>query len=542
MATAALSDVFRFPHTSAPLTVREREILRVAATVDGDGDDRSAEKAREEVLKWVRKRVGAPLPKIAWEYDDFEKHMGGRDCKAIRIVDGSTDLWAIRANDPDKTVAGRVWTTEIFIGHENPRNVRFGLRLLASAPEADPLTVEPAVPGLMLQLAGACRLYQGETRLTSEPWTVESDDDTQRLIDALLDPLRREPVFVLSVASGAVDSLALYMPPGPLARKSVGLARTVVLPARFTWSLTERLGKRLSVFGGAVRAYMPGFAEDSDPYNHPLFLAEHLSSQTSARQVSITLRRRAATISLRRIRLGLDVLSFSSVQTHSLAAKRTRLDHENATAEKKLKAAQVEIESLQESLRKSEEYQSWFAEQHDVEERRAKELGNKLEWANNRIQQLTDQLKIRGDKPDSDIRPPDEWENFSDWCETHLSGRVVLSPRARREVKAPSFADVAMAGRCLLWLANEYRQARLQGGKAGDLRVPIESGLWNDRCGADAFKFSWQEKRFDVEWHIKSGGNTHDPIRCLRIYYFWHDASEQVVIASMPAHIRTGAT
>lgn len=541
MATAALSDVFRFPHTSAPRTVREREILRVAATVDGDGDDRSAEKARKEVLKWVRKRVGAPLPKIAWEYDDFEKNMGGRDCKAIRIVDGSTDLWAIRANDPDKTVAGRVWTTEIFIGHENPRSVRFGLRLLASAPEADPLTVEPAVPGLMLQLAGACRLYQGETRLTSEPWTVESDDDTQRLIDALLDP-RREPVFVLSVASGAVDPLAPYMPPGPLARKSVGLARTVVLPARFTWSLTERLGKRLSVFGGAARAYMPGFAEDSDPYNHPLFLAERLSGRTSARQVSITLRRRAATMSLRRIRLEQDVLSFSSVQNHSLAARRARLDHENATAEKKLEAAQVEIENLKESLRKSVDEQNWFAEQHDKAVAEKEQLENKLGAANYHNQRLTEQLATHNDKPDSDICLPDEWGNFSDWCETHLSGRVVLSPHARGEVRAPLFADVAMAGRCLLWLANDYRQARLQGGNAGDLRVPIEGGLRNDQCGADAFECLWQGKRFNVKWHIKSGGNTRDPSRCLRIYYFWDDASERVVIASMPAHIRTGAT
>ena len=45
-----------------------------------------------------------------------------------------------------------------------------------------------------------------------------------------------------------------------------------------------------------------------------------------------------------------------------------------------------------------------------------------------------------------------------------------------------------------------------------------------------------------VEWHIKNGGNTRDPRRCLRIYYFWDEDSQQVVIATMPAHIQTGAT
>ncbi len=48
-------------------------------------------------------------------------------------------------------------------------------------------------------------------------------------------------------------------------------------------------------------------------------------------------------------------------------------------------------------------------------------------------------------------------------------------------------------------------------------------------------------KRVEVEWHVKNGGNTTDPTRCLRIYYFWDDAEERVVIASMPDHIPNGA-
>ena len=541
MTTIVLSNAFQIPGLGVPRTVREREILRVTAGLGGDADDRSAAKARKEVLKWVRRRVGAPLPRAAWQYGDFEKHMGGRDCRAIRIVDEGRDLWAIRANDPDKTVARRVWATEIFIGHENAQSARFGLRLLASAPEGDPLIVETAVPGILRQLAEECGLYQGATHLTTQPWIVESKDDTQHLIDILLDPSRREPVFVLSVPSGAARPFVPLMDPAQLARALIGIARTVVLPDRFTWDLTERLGKKLSAFGGAIRAYLPGFTEDTDPYSHPLFLAERLSRQPDAHKISVALRQMAAAVSLRKIRLGHDVLSFSSVQTHSLAARNARLDHENATAEKKLEAAQAEIRILKESLKRSEEEQNWYAEQHDVEKNRADEFEKKWKIAKYRNQQLTTQLANHSDKPDSNLPLPDKWENFSDWCETHLSGRVELSPRASREVKAPSFGDVAMAGRCLLWLANDYRHARIHG-STGDLRRPIENGLRNDQCGGDAFKFDWRGKRVDVEWHIKNGGNTREPSRCLRIYYFWDEADEQVVIASMPAHIRTGAT
>ena len=117
---------------------------------------------------------------------------------------------------------------------------------------------------------------------------------------------------------------------------------------------------------------------------------------------------------------------------------------------------------------------------------------------------------------------------------------MLLSSKARRGVKAPLFEDVGMAARCLLWLANDYRQGRLEGNS--DLRNSMEGGLKNEPCGADGFKFDWQGRQIDVAWHIKNGGNTRHPERCLRIYYFWDEGSQRVVIASMPAHIRSDAT
>jgi hypothetical protein len=42
--------------------------------------------------------------------------------------------------------------------------------------------------------------------------------------------------------------------------------------------------------------------------------------------------------------------------------------------------------------------------------------------------------------------------------------------------------------------------------------------------------------------HFKNGGNTRDPERCLRIYYFWDDESQQVVVGSLPGHLDTRAT
>ena len=521
--------------------VREHEILRVAGSVGAGSGDREAGAARDAVLEWAENRVGDRLPKAAWEHGEFEQHTGGRDRKAVRLVDGAADLWALRADDPDATVAGRVWTTEVSIGFKAGGRAHFGLRLLVSSPEPDLSDMEPAVPGFLQRVARERGLYQRADRLASEPWLVGSDGDAERLVEAMLDPERREPVFVLTVQENAVDPTFPLMDPEPLARATLGLAKVVVLPARRTWALTERLGKRLSVFGGAVRTYLPGFAEDANPHDHALFLAERLWSPEGPHLVAARLKRIAAAESLRRLKLGKDVLSFLEVRTRILEITRKRLEHESAEEDEQLSAARTQIENLEERLKVSDEDQLSLLEQLEETEEKLKRAERQLELANYRVQQLTSQLATRGDRPDENISLPDSWARFPDWCDHNLDGRVILSPRARREVKAPKFDDPEAAARCLLWLANDYREARLEG-VGDDLRKSIGNGIRNDRCGDDSFPFKWQGRWVDVGWHVKNGGNTRDPKRCLRIYYFWDTENREVIVASMPDHIRTGAT
>ncbi len=141
--------------------------------------------------------------------------------------------------------------------------------------------------------------------------------------------------------------------------------------------------------------------------------------------------------------------------------------------------------------------------------------------------------------------PPASWDGFAGWCETHLGDRLALSPRACNSIKKARYEDVELAAHCLAWLAGDYRRARLEGaGNSLQGPVPAGSGVRNDRCGGDSFEFDWQGKRLQADWHIKSGGNTRDPARCLRIYYCWHedDRGGQVVVADMPAHVRSRAT
>lgn len=540
MSQFPLIDVPRPLTQRLPPTIREREILRVAASLVGPAPQQSAELARHKVLQWAQKQSGSNLPPEAWSQQSFDHLAGGRNCYGIRICSDNTDIWTLRSDRPDTDIAQRVWTTEITIGVFETQMPRIGVRSLVSSPEID-LLIEPAVPKFLREIAKQCVLKRREQDLTDVPWVIDSDKDADTLLNLLVNPERDLPVFVLTVPEDVGESKPL-LDADTIARATIGIASVVILPARFTWALTDRLGKRLSVFGGAVRVYLPGFSEDANPHDgHDLVLAEHLASPEGPARVSAWMRRLAANESLKRYRLGQDVLSFAAIREQSLDLASVRLKQEGASDTAQLLAANTQINALKDDLAKALATQQWLSDEHTAAEDRAKAAETLLTTAGFRIQQLTDQLKARGDTPDANIPLPTDWNDFSDWCEKHLVGRVLLSPRARREVRAPLYRDVSTAAKCLLWLANQYRERRLAGGD-GDLRIPLESGIQNDQCGADSFQFDWRGRRTDVEWHIKTGGNTRDPSRCLRIYYFWDDANQQVIVASMPAHIHTGAT
>lgn len=274
---------------------------------------------------------------------------------------------------------------------------------------------------------------------------------------------------------------------------------------------------------------------------HRLFLVNWKPGEDRARAAATALRWMAANESTRRLQLGSDVLAFADVRQASLDHERERLRQSGSADKDQLVAALAQIAALKDDLRRAADTQQWLSDEHAHAEERAQTLEQQLHGAHDRIQHLTNQIKARGDVPDTGTPLPTTWAEFANWCDQVLSGRVALEASARREVRSAQFEAPQEAARCLLWLGDEYRDSRINGGD-GDLRKPIAEGIHNDRCGADSFDYTGSNGRVTVEWHIKNGGNTRDPRRCLRIYYYWDEASQMVMVVSMPAHRRTGAT
>ena len=250
----------------------------------------------------------------------------------------------------------------------------------------------------------------------------------------------------------------------------------------------------------------------------------------------------AASESVYRTRLGTNVLAFMMLRNAALSLKQQKLEREGASDTQKLDAANARIKALETDLKSANDAESFLLDEHKLAEERAQAAEAQLNAASYRIQQLLDQIKQRGQIPDADIQLPAAWKDFGDWCDQNLVGRVALAPQARNGVRNPVFENVQLAARCLLWLANGYRERRLDGGVGSVKDFVLEPGIKNSPSGADEFRVSWQGQPHTADWHIKNGGNTRDPRRCLRIYYFWDPITQQVIIADMPAHRRTEAT
>lgn len=523
-----------------PRPVRDIEVLRMSVYLDGDDFELSTKNARDASLVWASstRRAGGQLPDEAWDHLDFELLAGGRNSSGVRFQTLDTDLWALRTDVPDETVPGRVWTNEIVVGGEIGKRPHLSLRLIVNTGEAE-FNIEPHVPGTILQLVKSPGLLRAGRKLRDAPITLITENDVEDICDYLEDPERKLPVFVVTLLEGE-DTIPLIAD-SDVARATAGLARVVRIPAHLTWVLIKRFGKQRAVFDGGVRAYLPNFSSSDDPYRHRLFIAGSLKDNGRATACCIWLRKLAADLSISTMRLGKDVVEFSSIRTASRRLRASSLTKQQASDTEVLATAHELVESLERQLsEKNREVDDFIAEVEAAEERaQAAEQENRSLLF--KIRQLQETLVQDGVNPKLELPLPQRWPEFSDWLDQAYPDRIVLTPTARRMIRNPEFEDVSMVARAITWLANEQHTRRLSGGGSTRDEV-IESGIINAYCGGDTYQIYWKNRRYEVDQHVKTSGNTRDPKRCLRIYYFWEPDLQQTVIDHLPSHRVTSAT
>ena len=381
--------------------------------------------------------------------------VGALPVEAVSVEKGDMRLWAGRLDDADKTVARRVWTTEVALGEKSDVTI-LGVRILCITHGDDP-PFERSVPGLVRQVVSSNHAFLGGIPVSVKPLVVDLEDDVDELVGLLTSARRDVDAIVFSVADAphqAAESTrfsAEYV-----AERALGTVHVSIIGPDASYRLSDRLGREFSVFGGAVRTYRPRFDPSrDDPFDHPLALARTVTESFERNDkefhrflVDHSLRR-----SVSRHDAEQRLPSYTVIRRF---AQQERRDHDRAMAKDDkdlLDVAMEENADLQEQLDRSERESKSLLEvaesERDAAENEAQGLNAKLAYLRERISLLE---KERLGERVASIDPvlPDSLSGLRDWAAAQLAGSVEVLNRAIQSAKKSVFSDPKLVYKALL--------------------------------------------------------------------------------------------
>lgn len=516
-----------------------RPVVQVTCELHGDDPETVVGRARTQILMWLRDKQGIRgMPPGAWDGAPFE--MDAAQGRPVS-VESFDHVWALRYDNPGEGPHGRIWRTEAIVGRAGNAGL-VGVRLTTITREWG-VPIIRSVPRIVADLAENPGLRDYGVQLGVISSHVQSDRDVEELVALLEEPRRTRPVIVISENG---DGMRL-VDADQLASRTAGLAHVMTISEEATWELSHLLGKRLSVYGQGIRTYFPGFDRTDSLFDeHPLATSQWLQRRFSDPRVFVLLlANQAIDASVTGVDLEARLPSFSKIREWVIARRLEAARKEKVPEELQLKLYEESNASLEEALRiRDGDLENARLDHLRLEEERdeAMRLARNLRA---RIAFLEQALKARSIA--EEVEYPEGYDELDEWVNRHLGERVTLLSRAARAVKKSAFEDVRLLCDALRLLAGPYRNMR-----RGELarsefeRECAELGVEVSPTGDETSLMRWRED-YEVSWgkgrrlldlHLKKG-TSREPKNCLRIYFFWDDDGEQVVVGYLPGHLTT---
>lgn len=543
-----------FKEQLAPLRERmvsARATIRPVSRISFELTDKSAfEKSVSLCLKWMEASARVDLPEVAWDGKPFDVTdiLGANPAKAARIDASDGSIWAARLDFPDPEHP-RVWVSEFFAERRKGSVGRFGAQLTCVVRgEAPPFEVtRPTVVRHVLETLSA----EADGWPLSDKATTLGTGDLASLEALLYDPHRRLPVLAISEN----ESGATQLNPDALARQIAGSAHIVVLPSEVSWGLTHAVGKMMSVFGGAVRLYLPGLSDDlEDPFQHPLWLPnahapqERLGGEIASRVLPLAFLAGTQSTEFPRYALLRDLSA-----RHVLDQRQSTRGSENAKNELAvLQARFVEVE---------EERDTWESLAH---EEVAKRLA--LEAEAERLRTEAARLTAKASALERSLGSPakettdsvpqrrlSSYLDLEDWAGEVLGPNVYVHPAALKDCRKNGHENMLDRIEAALLVIRDFVvPARKDGGiERRDLakKKLLELGMDDTACFVERdeakrsppYKVQYNGTSVVLFDHIKYG-NGYDNANQIRIYYTWDAKNEVFVIGKMPSHLKNNMT
>lgn len=516
------------------------------------GHDRFTESIKH-VLKWMNRRAGRNLPGAAWRGQSFElTDIGAQRTAAIALPE--QQFWAARLDDADKTVPLRTWVTEIGVGMDANGDTLFGARLICVSRGAD----EPflrTVPGFVRAIMG-----DGPTEIDGVPLTrdislVSTASEVDQLVTLLENPNRQADVLVFALPDGSSNPSEAAASANSVHNATLGAAHVYVLAGPASFLLTDRVGRELSVFRRAVRTYRPGFrAWVDEPSKHPLALPDRIASwsETAPGEFEQWLVNHSLSNAAHAPGREERLPSFNTVRQLAAQMERERLREAGGTDAELIRLFEQDNDQLRKDLQEQKGQYDGLLLTADAEREAAIQEANAAKAQAlerlHRIRLLEKRLAESAAPQPTPI--PNTLDEFEAWCKEHLAGSVEIANRAYQGVRKSEFHDPQFIYRALLLIRDQYVPMRVEGTPARRQSyeealhaLQLEDSATGEgvKYAADLYSVQYGGGRRALDRHLK-GSDSRDRRYGFRLYFFWDDESQIVVVGWLPSHLDNRAS
>lgn len=549
-----------FSESLAPLRAkmaRRYSAVRPVSRVWFELTDKAAfEQCVQLCLKWMEPRSQVKFSPEAWSGKSFDVTdvLGANPAKAIRVDATDGAIWVARLDFPDPRQP-RTWISEFFTEQRMGALCRFGAQLTCVIREefsSYDITRPTVVRHVLENLSAEADSWP----LADTAIDVDSADVTS-FEELLYNPTRRLPVIAISESEDGTCRIA----PNELARHVAGAAHIAHLSKEASWELTRAIGKRMSVFNGAVRLYLPGLSEEvEDPYQHPLWLSPNEDSRFVQAMAG-----RVLPFAFLREQGPSDFPKYSVVREF---LARNAFTHRRASSQ--VEQARDEVEVLKIELSEmTEERESWqslaqeeqnkrLSAEAEIERLKAEQQRSKAEISRlaakaatlqHRIEEKSTAL-VAEDKAD---RPLISYDELEDWAEEVLGESIYIHPAAAKDCRKNGHGSMlSKIAAALVVIRDNLVPFKVHGGleRRNLAREKLlELGFEDTPCFANrdeaertvGYSVRYEGKIEYLYDHLKFG-NGYNNANQIRIYYFWDEARKRFVVGKMPSHLRNNLT
>jgi hypothetical protein len=520
---------------------RSRLVLALTADVSDARECNALECVQEEVYSYLSEKA-LNCPNDLFSRDSYDDEDG--ILSAEKIETSTLKIWAARFNEPDTDVAGRAWSVELIVA-EVDKKLTLASRLTCFSRHLD-FNFEPSVPRIYKKLTERGVLFADGAKLARWPIDVRSDDEVDWLFALINNKRRTRDIIVLSASQDGICQIN----PNEFANSLTAAAHVVRIFPNAAHLFSQRVGKFLSVFDQGIRIYKPTKQlEIDEPVRHPLFTKRRLQS-IDLEYAQLSIGRDAFRTSVETNLRTNAIPSFAKIRTESFRFRLAELqksksdteiipqlmsERDVAVAAKIASEAQVnealDLAAQEDVLRKQAE------EDRDFERGRNIALVARVRALESKLAEVN---------ASEDRAYPLSYDGIEEWVDASFAGRLSLHNRARRSLRDAQYEDVSLVCKMLESLATDYVD-----GKRGnrecylsfeqtikDSSVEISKSISDNKAGeqGDEYFVIYRGRRQQLELHLKRG-TSREQSRNMRIYFFWDEEDEQVIVGYLPGHL-----